>query len=334
MVLDIHGLVIECESSHTELIQSVIRPFTFFVVQSGQPELKIDIRQTEPPYNDLPQMKACFSTPRNIVFKQGDLKVIDYFGKGIVIEEKNQKKFSIYGRDKDFLQESFYLLVLSLFSQYCDDKGFLRIHALVFSMKDTAFIFSAQSGGGKSTMALGLMENDDFKLISDDEAILTAAGDLLSLPLRIGTLDKDKLNAIPDEYIYEIDRMEFGKKYFIDIDYWSDKLEKRKLNKKVFLIAKRLMNGAPYIEKASRYDALTNLLGSAVIGLGLYQGMEFVFNNSPWELFKRFPVFLKRLMAALKFALTTDSYQIYLCRDSTENIRILTNFVTDTYRST
>jgi len=334
MILDIHGLVIECASSHKALIQSVVRPFKFFVVQSGHPVLNIDIKQTDPPYDELPEMKACFSTPRNIVFKQGDLKVIDYFGKGIVVEEKSLKKFSIYGRDEDFLQESFYLLVLSLISQYCDDKGFLRIHALVFSQLDTAFIFSAQSGGGKSTMALGLMENGDFKLISDDEAILTASGDLLPLPLRIGTLDKDKLKAIPDQYIYEIDRMEFGKKYFIDIDCWSEKLEKRKLNKKVFLIAKRLMNGTPYIEKASRYDTLTNLMGSAVLGLGLYQGMEFVFNNSPWELFRRLPVFLKRLTAALKFAVTTDSYQIYLCRDSTENIRILTNFVTDNYRST
>ncbi len=332
MIIDIHGLVIELHSDSYELLTSVVRPFKYFITDSGEPEFSISIKKTDPPYEDFPQSTARFSTPRNIVFKKGDLKVIDYFGKGVVLEENKGKKFTFYSKNINFHQEASYLLVLSLFGQFCDDKGLLRIHALTFSYNNIAFIFSAQSGGGKSTMAFSLLEKDNFKLISDDEAIVTGNGSVLPFPLRIGTLDRSKLKSIPSEYIYEIDRMEFGKKYFVDINFWNDKLEQRYLNKKVYFIAKRLINGEPYIEKASRRKTFSNLLGSAVIGFGLYQGMEFVFNSSPQEIFSRLPVFIKRLASALKFSFGTDSYQIYLSRDSSKNFHVFEEFIANISR--
>ncbi|MCA9809474.1 MAG: hypothetical protein KC473_03980, partial [Candidatus Dadabacteria bacterium] len=156
-VIDIHGLVIECISESPDLVREMVRPFSFFKVEAGRPATTVTAIESEPPYSSFPTVKSSFSTPRNIVFTKGDTKIIDYFGKGVVLAEGNGSKYTIYGTDTDFLKEAFYLLVLSLLGQYCDDKGILRIHALTFSLDDTAVIFSAQSGGGKSTMAFSVL---------------------------------------------------------------------------------------------------------------------------------------------------------------------------------
>ncbi len=326
-IIDIHGLVIECMSESPELVRALVRPFNFFRTDSARPSVTVTAVESEPPYSSFPSAPSSFSTPRNIVFTKGSTKIIDYFGKGVVIADDNGRKHTIYGTDPDFLQESFYLLVLSLLGQHCDKNGILRIHALTFSLNDTAVIFSAQSGGGKSTMAFSVLEKEGFRLISDDEALVDSGGSVLPLPIRMGTLDEARISSIPPEYVYRIDRMEFGGKYFIDIDYWEDKLERRLLKKKILFSVKRLINGNPYIEKSSYFETLKSLMSAAVIGLGLYQGMEFVFNNSPGEIFSRVPVFGRRLYAALKLAATAESYKIFLGRDHSENINILEEFL-------
>ncbi|HML94131.1 MAG TPA: hypothetical protein PKC29_01745 [Thermodesulfobacteriota bacterium] len=326
-VINIHGLVIECRSGSPDLVRGMVRPFNFFKVETGRPAVTVTAIESEPPYSSFPSLKSSFSTPRNIVFTKGGTKIIDYFGKGVVLVEGGGRIYTIYGTDPNFLQEAFYLLVLSLLGQYCDEKGILRIHALTFSLNDTAVIFSAQSGGGKSTMAFSVLERSVFKLISDDEALVDGGGRVLPLPLRMGTLDEEKISSIPPEYVYHIDRMEFGGKYFIDIDYWGNKLERRLLEKKILFTAKRLINGNPYIEKMSRFATLNSLMSAAVIGLGLYQGMEFVFNSSPGEIFSRVPVFIRRLYTALKLTATAESYRIFLGRDQSENIKILEEFL-------
>jgi len=327
MIIDIHGLVIESHCQGDELLAQLLRPFKYFIKDSGPPAVEIFIQSAEPPYDSFPKLKASFSTPRNIVFKGTGLKIIDYFGKAVIVEESGGRKFTIYGTDPNFLQEAFYLLVLSKFGQYCDKNGIFRIHALTFSFRDCAVIFSASAGGGKSTMAFALLENDNFKFISDDEALIDGSGRVLPFPIRIGILDENKIKSIPGEYVYEIDRMEFGRKHFIDLGFWDSRLEKRELRKKIFFVARRLINGDPYIEKITGYRAFASLVGAAVIGFGLYQGIEFIFNNPIKELLSLVPVFFRRTVSAINFAKETDSYQIYLSRDTGKNLSVLEDFI-------
>jgi hypothetical protein len=195
------------------------------------------------------------------------------------------------------------------------------------SFGDTAIILTASAGGGKSTMALAILENDNFKLMSDDEALVNDRGHVLPFPLAVGTPDEDKIKSVPCRYVYEIDRMEYGRKYFVDTEHWVGRLEKRELDKKIYFVAERLMNGDPYMEKTSGYGAFISLIGSAVIGLGLYQGMEFVFSNKPKEIISIIPVFFRRLISAVKFSLRTESYKIYLSRDTAKNMNVLVDFL-------
>lgn len=330
MLIDIHGLVIETHCRSEELLNQLLRPFKYFIKDSGTAAVEVFIEETEPPYDSFPALNSSFSTPRNIVFKGNGIKIIDYFGKGVVVEENKGRKFTIYGMNLNLLQESFYMLVMSLFGQYCDKSGIFRIHALSFSFGNTAAIVTANAGGGKSTLAFAILDSDTFKLMSDDEALVNNRGHVMPFPLGIGTPNENRVLSIPTGQVYHIDRMEYGRKYFVDAEYWDSRLEKRELKNKIYFIAQRMINGEPYIERISRFDTFVSLLRSAVIGLGLYQGIELIFNSGPSDIFKLMPVLFRRMLWAIKFPLESDSYKIYLSNDMSKNINTLKNFAKKT----
>lgn len=327
VIIDIYGLVIKCQAQSSELIDLLVRPFKEFVKDKGGPSVVITVVEEDPPYNTFPSIKARFSTPRNIVYKNRACKIIDYFGKGVILEDYQNATFTLYGRCKNFLQEAFYLHVVSLFGQHCDRTGMLRVHALALSHEDTAILMLMPPGSGKSTMAIAMLQEEGFKLLSDDQPVVDKHRHLHPFHLTIGTLDKEAIRTIPKEYVYEIDRMEFGLKYFIDCDYWRDRLENRPLKKSILFTSQRLLNSVPSIEKTSKRKVLSSLMRDAVIGVGLYQGVEFIFQSSSWEILSKFRTVLKRFMLALKLTMASKTYQMNLSGDTRQNANVLKEFI-------
>lgn len=326
MFIDLHGLVIECIAPSLELETKLVRPFGLFLADQGEAEVTIEIVETLPPYEDFPELESSFSTPRNIVYDTKSFKLVDYFGKGATIENKAENRFTIYGDDDNFLQEAFYLLVLSTFGQYCDKSGMLRIHAMSLSYADKAFLVPIPPGGGKSTMAFSMLEEEGFRLISDDEPVISGSGQVLPFALRIGTLDEDKVRDIPEEFFYTIDRMEFGPKFFIDIRYWEEKLEHRALQDVVYMVAKRVLNGTPTIKKIPKYKVAKSITRDAVIGVGLYQGLEFMLSHSPWSTIAQIGTVFKRAIVAWKMLRHAETYSFTITRDIDENRRVFRDF--------
>ena len=330
MFIELYGLTVKCKAESNNFACQLIRPFKYFLKKGdGKCQVTIEIKETDPPYETFPDLKASFSTPRNIVYNGQDTKIIDYFGKGVLVEDDKRLIYTFYSCDRNFLQEAFYLLVISLFGQYCDRNGLLRIHALALAYNDTAILLPVPPGGGKSTMAMALLQEKDFKLISDDEPILDKSGYIHPFPLRIGTLDPQKVKDIPEKFVYKIDRMEFGPKYFIDCEYWEDRLEKRPLRESILFVSKRVLNGKPEIELASKRKILSALLRDAVVGVGLYQGVEFIFRSSPWEVLSKFKIVFKRFISAVKLTWRSKTFQITLTRDVENNVKVFKEFIRD-----
>jgi hypothetical protein len=326
MLICLHGLTIQCTAPSAALEAQLVRPFGLFLAESGEPEVQIEVIATAPPYEQFPVLEASFSTPRNIVYDAADCKVVDYFGSGATVENKGAGSFTIYGEDANFLQEAFYLLVLSIFGQYCDRNGMLRVHAMALSYADYAILMPIPPGGGKSTMAVAMLQEEGFRLISDDEPIVSQSGAILPFALRIGTLDKAKAEAIPAEFVYSIDRMEFGLKYFIDVRYWENRLEHRALDKVIYMAARRVLNGTPSIEEVPKYRVLKSLFRDAIVGVGLYQGLEFMFSHSAWRNAAQLATLMRRSVVAWKMLRRARTYRFTLSGDVAENRRILGEF--------
>ena len=70
---------------------------------------------------------------------------------------------------------------------------------------------------------------------------------------------------MPKEFVYQIDRMEFGPKHFIDCAYWQEQLETRTINRSVLVLCQRVLNGEVSIQPAPKRQALKSLIRDAVV---------------------------------------------------------------------
>ncbi len=324
--LEIYGLSLKLDCQKEDLSKELIRPFKGAKsFENKHPTVTVSIHEENISYDRLPQAVSSFSTPRNIVFNSKEGKIIDYFGKGIVTESDDRSLYHIYSTDKNFLTETFYLLVTSAISRFCDQKGYLRIHSLGISCRDKAFIFLMPPGFGKSTLAMALLENKEYRLISDD-CPLYKKKQILPFPVRIGVMDKKSIPHIPEKFVYRIDRMEFGTKYFIDLDFLNGQIEKRPLHKIVIFKTRMVLGGTPCIKKTSKSALISSLMRDAVVGIGLYQGMEFIFKNGAQEILLKIPVLIKRLIQAAGLLAQSAVYDFTLTRDTAQNTKAFKEF--------
>lgn len=140
VICDLYGLVVACRTGSPELATDLMRPFRYFERADRAAEVTIAVEQSDPPYRTFPRLTASFSTPRNIVYRNEACKIIDYFGKGVVIEERTPPAYRVFSRDVNFLREAVYLLITALFGGHCDRAGLLRVHALALAYGDTAIL--------------------------------------------------------------------------------------------------------------------------------------------------------------------------------------------------
>jgi hypothetical protein len=314
-LLDIHGLVIACEAPTPGLVETLERPFRHFASASGTPEVTVRVEVGDPPYGSFPALAAAFSTPRNVVYADGRRKIVDYFGRAVVVHDPERGLYTLHGRDENLLREIYYLLVLALLGRHCDRVGRLRVHALALSCRDRAFLFLMPTGSGKSTLALTMLEEEGVGYISDDDPLFDPARGILPFPRALGTLDRDWLARVPERFVTRVDRMEFGTKFLVDVDYWGDRVERRALSDIVLVDTRRILAGEPRLEPVSRAALFRTLLRDAVLGIGLYQGLEFLVQRSTRELLAHLPVLARRALLAARLARRATTYRLTAGRD-------------------
>lgn len=327
LCLDIHGLTVACQAESPLLAAELVRPFRYFCREGIARDITIEVIESAPPYQSLPPIRAQFSTPRNVVYRNREQKVVDYFGRGAIFQAAGAAHYRLYSTDRNLLCETFHLLVTSLFGQYCDREGLLRVHALAVSCNARAVLLLIPQGGGKSTLALRLLECPGIRLISDDDPVVARDGRILPYPKALGFLDPERIAHIPPEFVYARDRMEFGRKYLVDCEYWKDRIEHEPQARSVVVVTRRVLNGTPGIERASKGAALGSLMRDAVFGIGLYQGVEFLFNHSTWEAAAKGAIVYRRFLRAARLAANADVYHLTLASDVAGNARVLEDFL-------
>jgi hypothetical protein len=70
--------------------------------------------------------------------------------------------------------------------------------------------------------------------------------------------------------------MEFDPKLLLDLDSFRDRIEPRPQPLRHLVIGSRSLSEAPQLRALPRRAAVRTLLREVVVGVGLYQGMEFV----------------------------------------------------------
>lgn len=292
-LFNFHGCTIAVDSTSSELVHEVGRDFSYFRTTGEAPQVHVRLHLTAPAYDQLPPVSASVITPRNVCFRQEPLTYIDYFGHGLAVYNRQQQSCDIYGMAPDLVHEIAYLFTLSTVGQYLDTQGKHRLHALGVSYRQRGALLLLPSGGGKSTMALRLLREPEFLLLSEDTPLIDRRGWVLPFPLRLGVRPEQE-TGIPSQYLRTVRRMEFDPKTLIDIEYFHDRLG-RAVEPGCLLVGERNLGEVSEILPLSRRRAFKALVSNMVVGLGIYQGMEFLLERGLWEILGKSNVAASRL---------------------------------------
>jgi hypothetical protein len=261
--------------------------------------------------------EASIYTPRNVAYRCDGKTVIDYSGRGLAIHDPRTGSFHLSSLDLDLLYEAAYLFLLSQSGETIDRKGLHRVHALGISICGRGALVLLPMGGGKSTLVSALLRYPDVEILSDDSPLIDRDGNIHAFPLRIGLLPGAE-TSIPIDEMRTIQRMEFGPKLVVNYKYFAERVCASAQPALIF-IGERSLDRDCSLRPASWLAARKALVVNCVIGLGLFQGMEFVLSRSWSELAEKFSVAWSRARACHSLLRRSNVYHIRLGRDIDRN---------------
>lgn len=323
--LDVYGCHFSLKGNGTTSLENLANDFQFFSAAQAEDPITVEVITDDPPYERVPEGTATTYTPRNVSLTVGNCSYIDYGGRALGIWNRNDRRFQIITRDLDIQYEASYLFLLSRIGECLDDRQLHRIHAMAVSVNDRAVVAILPMGGGKSTLCSALLKYPEFSLLSDDSPFIGGDGHVHAFPLRLGLLPGSETE-IPEEYRRTINRMEFGPKILVTYEYFADRIRAGAKPGIVFM-GQRSMGEECRIEPAGKWAQYKSMLVNCVVGLGLYQGLEFVLTHSPVELLSKGRIAWSRFRIARALFSRSSVYELTLGRDQELNARTVREFI-------
>ena len=274
---EVQGLSIGLTGDWPEVTEQVVRDFAWFRADR-EPEgcdLQLRIERRIPDFDRFAELRSAFVTPRNVVYQSDGRTVVDYFGRALLVLDRESGAATIQGEDPEIVHEAAYLFLLSRIGEHLDAAGFTRLHSLGLAGAQGAVAILLPSGGGKSTLALRALRRDGVRILSEDSPLLDRRGRLHPFPLRI-QINATDAASMPAGSVRRIERMEFHPKMALDLESFRDKIETAPQPVRHIVIGRRSLGREPRLEPLPRRAAASVLFREAVVGVGIYQGMEFV----------------------------------------------------------
>jgi hypothetical protein len=230
----------------------------------------------------------------------------------------------VFGESRDLLYEAAYLFLLSHVSEFLDGRRLHRVHALAMSLNGRAIMVLLPMGGGKSTLGSGLMRFPELGFLSDDSPLIDGAGGVHAFPLRMGLLPGDEAE-VPAEYRRTFQRMEFGPKVAVHYGFFAPRVVPG-ADPGLVLLGRRSLSTGCAIEPASSAAGMRAMLANCVVGLGLFQGMEFVFNDGLWRMMGKAGTATSRARSAFALVRRSKVAYVTLGRDLERNARTVRDY--------
>ncbi len=321
---DVYGYRFTVSGSLADAVDGIRQDFEYFATPTPSGGVSIELFAEDPPLSDAPIADAVIYTPRNVVYRNGTRRYIDYHGRALGIQEETTGNLKLYSRDPNLLYEATYLYLLSQIGVHLDQRGLHRIHALGVVVKNRAVLVLLPMGGGKSTLGLHLLKHPEVQILSDDSPFIDRQGRALAYPLRLGLLPGSE-DAIPSEHRRSITRMEFGPKHLVNYSYFQDRVA-ASAEPGLVLIGARTLAQECRVAEVGRLAGLRACIANCVVGVGLFQGLEFVLRSSGWELLKQTGLGISRLRNCNQLLRRSRVCKVHLGRDPELNARTVLEY--------
>jgi hypothetical protein len=323
---DVYGFRFSLRSTAREPVDGLGQDFAFFRTEDPKDGVKLELCAEDTPLEGLPSGDACVYTPRNVVYRNGNKRYIDYHGRALAIQDEQSGDLKIYSRDPCLLYEAAYLYLLSRIGEYLDLRGLHRIHALGVAVQDRAVLVLLPMGGGKSTLGLHLLNHPEVQLLSDDSPLIDRDGRVHAFPLRLGLLPGSE-KSIPPEQRRTIQRMEFGPKHLVNYSYFQERVSKS-AEPGLVLIGARTLARDCRIEEAGAIAGLRACVPNCIVGLGLFQGLEFILQAGAWELAKKAGLGMSRTRNCWRLLRHSRVCRVHLGSDPVLNAKTVVDYAT------
>jgi hypothetical protein len=276
-MLDVYGLRASVGGDWPEVVEDLARDFAWFKTPScARPcPIRVVVQRRPPDFDAFGDLPAAFVTPRNVVYQNSDTTVVDYFGRAVSLVDRRRGHIVVQGEDANLIHEAAYHFLLSRIGEHLDARGLVRLHALGLSGPTGAIAVMLPSGGGKSTLALRALRDPDCRLLSEDSPLIDRHGIARPFPLRIGINETDTA-LLPEGQTRRLQRMEFHPKLALEVEAFADRIESEGRPLRHLVVGCRTLGRSARLEPVPRRSAVGPLLREAVVGVGIYQGMEFV----------------------------------------------------------
>jgi len=277
--LHVYGLDVRVEGDWPEVVESVAQDFAWFSAPAAAAGAERVVVERRPPdFDSIGALTASFVTPRNVVYADGERQVVDYFGRALCVVDRRVGTATVQGEDAQLVHEAAYLYLLSRVGEHLDRRGLTRLHALALSGARGGVAVLLPSGGGKSTLAVRALRDEGVRILAEDTPLLDRRGTLHPFPLRIGVNATDAPQ-LPADGVRRIERMEFHPKLVLDLDAFADRIETSPRPLRHIVIGRRSLGRTASLEPLPRRAGAGPLFREAVVGVGVYQGMEFVLQH-------------------------------------------------------
>lgn len=330
--IDVYGLRARI-CGWREPVESVRLDFAYFEAReeaSRPADVEIELVESEPGFDGLGDPVASFVTPRNVVYQTARGTVIDYFGRAVAVLEREDDRATlrIEGTDEHLVHEAAYLYLLSRIGEHLDRAGLPRLHALALSGAQGAVAVLFPSGGGKSTLALRALQADGVRLIAEDTPLIDKHGYLHPFPLRIGinATDADRLG---EGRVRRVERMEFHPKLALEVAAFAERIEREPQPLAHLVIGRRSLGSEASLEPLPARAAAGALLREAVVGVGVYQGMEFVLQHGMRDTARMLPIAATRARSCAAGLRRAKVWQLTAGRDHEHNWAALAPLLED-----
>jgi len=306
-------------------IDMLAEDFAFFRRPAVDQPMKIVLSRQAPDYQDVPHRPASVYTPRNIALSENERTFVDYGGRALAVFDRLEPSIRIQSLDTDMLYEATYLFLLSRVGEFLDARRLHRIHAMALAHRGRAILAVFPMGGGKSMLASELLKCQDFDFLSDDSPFIAPDGRVYAFPLRLGLLPGADTE-FPAEHKRTINRMEFGPKVLLNYSYFASRV-KPVADPGIVFLGRRSLAPDCRIEPAGTVESYRSMVADCMVGLGLFQGLEFVLRSSAIELASKAWTGMSRLRNARRLFRRSLVYRLILGRDRAQNAQAIIDFV-------
>jgi len=341
LFFSLYGINVKVEGSNSShCLAELTRDFHFFINASSYSlpissnknyTIKLSLQNTTDLYNILPDKAAKEIHSEYVVYedknKSGEkIRWIDYHGKALL--KTKEKKYSseaiLWCNDPSLTHELAYLYLLSRIGVFLDKKGLHRIHALGFQNKKSGALVLIPSGGGKSSLALELLQNKDISLLSDDSPLIDRKGRLYPFPLRLAFTSHASMPDNLEQKTGRMERRKYGVKKLLSIkDLPNPPASNASEPKFLFLAERHGSKKIPRLRRLHKYEAIHALLRDMVVGLGLPQLAELVLTKGIWSLPSLIPTASSRTLAAANLVQKCQCYALELSHNSQANAELI-----------